>query len=123
MKQLIAALLIVASSVAFAQHRNPYGYATGTYPQRHHHYHHHHHHRDHDLRWLAPAIIGGVVAYAITRPPVVVQQPPVIMQPSVIMQPPVIMQPANDVVYIDGVPYRKQLVLIDGHYQEVLVRM
>jgi hypothetical protein len=41
----------------------------------------------------------------------------------VIMQPPVIMQPANDVVYIDGVPYRKQLVLIDGHYQEVLVRM
>ena len=111
MKQLIAALLIVASSVAFAQHRNPYGYATGTYPQRHHHYHHHHHHRDHDLRWLAPAIIGGVVAYAITRPPVVVQQPPVIMQP------------ANDVVYIDGVPYRKQLVLIDGHYQEVLVRM
>jgi len=29
----------------------------------------------------------------------------------------------SDVVYIDGVPYRKQLVLHNGYYQEVLVRM
>jgi len=29
----------------------------------------------------------------------------------------------SDVVYIDGVPYRKQLVLFNGYYQEVLVRM
>jgi hypothetical protein len=113
MKQLIAALLIVTSSVAFAQHRNPYGYATGTYPHR----HYHHHHRDHDLRWLAPVIIGGAVAYAITRPPVVVQQP------AVVMHPPVVMHPANDMVYIDGVAYRRQMILIDGYYQEVLVRM
>lgn len=123
MKHLIAALLIVISSVAIAQHRNPYGYATGTYPQRHYYHHHHHHHRDHDLRWIAPAIIGGAVAYAITRPPVVVQQPAVVMQSPVVMQPPVVMQSANDMVYIDGVAYRRQMVLIDGYYQEVLVRM
>lgn len=106
MKRLIATLLILTSSVAFAQHRNPYGYATGS-PQQ----HHHHHHHGNDWRWVAPAIIGGAVVYAMTRPPVVVQQPPVVVMP-----PP-------DIVYIDGIAYRKQMVLINGYYQEVLVRI
>ncbi len=106
MKRLIATLLILTSSVAFAQHRNPYGYATGS-PQQ----HHHHHHHGNDWRWVAPAIIGGAVVYAMTRPPVVVQQPPVVVMP----------QP--DIVYIDGIAYRKQMVLINGYYQEVLVRI
>ena len=61
--------------------------------------------------WVAPAVIGGAVVYAATRPQVVVQQPPVVMQ-----------QP-TDVVYIDGVAYRKQLMLVNGYYQEVLIRM
>ena len=105
MKRFIATLLILTSSVAFAQHRNPYGYATGS-PQ-----HHHHHHHGSDWRWVAPAIIGGAVVYAITRPPVVVQQPPVVTAPP------------TDIVYIDGVPYRKQWILVNGAYQEVLVRI
>ena len=29
--------------------------------------------------WVAPALIGGAVVYAATRPPVVVQQPPVVV--------------------------------------------
>ena len=113
MKRLIATLLILTSSVAFAQHRNPYGYATGS-PQQ----HHHHHHHGNDWRWVAPAIIGGAVVYAMTRPPVVVQQPPVVVQ-----QPPVVVMPQPDIVYIDGIAYRKQMVLINGYYQEVLVRI
>ena len=39
--------------------------------------------------WVAPAVIGGAVVYAATRPPVVVQQQPVIVQPSQsVYQPP-----------------------------------
>jgi hypothetical protein len=101
MKQLLTALLILTSSVAMAQHRSPHGYATGA-P--------HHHHHGNGWGWVAPALISGAVVYAITRPPVVVQQPQVITPPP-------------DVVYIDGIAYRKQVVLINGYYQEVLVRI
>ena len=95
MKRFIALLLVGLSATAMAQHRP----------------HYHHHHSGHGWGWVAPALIGGAVVYAATRPPVVVQQPPVIVQ-----------QPV-DVVYIDGVAYRKQTMLINGYYQEVLVRM
>lgn len=74
-------------------------------------YPHHHGHGGHGWGWVAPALIGGAVVYAATRPQVVVQQPPVVVQ-----------QP-TDVVYIDGVAYRKQLMLVNGAYQEVLIRM
>ena len=101
MKKLIALLLISLSATAMAQH-------------------HHHHGGYHGggWGWIAPAVIGGAVVYAATRPQVVVQQPPVVIQ-----QPPVIVQQPNDVVYIDGVAYRKQLILVNGAYQEVLIRM
>lgn len=95
MKRLLVLLTFCLATVAQAQHR---------------HFHHHHHHNS-DWRWLAPAIIGGAVVYAATRPPVAVQPPPVITLPP------------SDIVYIDGAPYRKQLVLINGYYQEVLVRL
>jgi hypothetical protein len=95
MKQLLVILALCLSTVAQAQHR---------------HFHHHHHHYGSDWRWVAPAIIGGAVVYAVTRPPVVVQRP-------------VVTAPPSDIVYIDGMPYRKQLVLINGYYQEVLVRI
>lgn len=96
MKKLIALLLVTLSATAMAQHR--------PYP-------HHHHHGGGGWGWVAPALIGGAVVYAATRPPVVVQQSPVVVQ-----------QP-TDVVYIDGVAYRKQIMLVNGYYQEVLVRI
>ena len=96
MKKLIALVLITLSTTAMAQYR--------PYP-------HHHGHGGHGWGWVAPALIGGAVVYAATRPPVVVQQPPVVIQ-----------QPM-DVVYIDGVAYRKQVMLINGYYQEVLVKI
>jgi len=37
--------------------------------------------------WVAPAIIGGAVVYAATRPdPVIVQQPPIIVQQPQVQQ-------------------------------------
>ena len=93
MKKLVALILIALSTTAMAQHR----------------YHHHH---GHGWSWVAPVLIGGAVVYAVTRPPVVVQQSPVVIQ-----------QPPADIVYIDGIAYRRQTMLINGYYQEVLVKI
>jgi hypothetical protein len=81
--------------------------------------HHHgmrhfdHHHRPaprSDWNWVAPAIIGGAVVYGLTRPdPVIVQQPPVYV-------------PQPGVVYIDGTAYVRQVMIVNGVAQEVLVR-
>lgn len=53
MKRLIVALLILSSSVAFAQHRG--------------HYNHHPHHRHDHARWIAPLIIGTIIGHAISN--------------------------------------------------------
>lgn len=52
----------------------------------HHGYGHGHRHPGHSggWEWVVPAVIGGVIVYQATRPPVVVQQQPVIVQPNVI---------------------------------------
>ena len=97
MKKLIALILVTLSATAMAQHRH------GGY--------HHHHHHGNGWGWVGPALVGGAVVYAITRPPVVVQQPPVVTAPT------------PEIVYIDGVAYRKQLIMVNGYYQEVLVRL
>ena len=103
MKHLLAFVLTVFTASAFAGPNGYHGSALHTQ-------HHHHHHGGHGWGWVAPALVTGAVVYAITRPPVVVQQPPVVQQPT-------------DIIYIDGVAYRKQLVMINGYYQEVLVRI
>ena len=55
-----------------------------------HGYNHHGHHGGYGWGWVAPAVIGGAVVYAATRPPVYVQQQPVVVQ-----QPPVYVQGQN----------------------------
>lgn len=98
MKKFLAAIMLCTSLPLAAQHR---------------HNHHHHHHRHHgNWNWVAPAVIGGAIAYAVTRPTAPVQ-PPVSVYPTY----------PTDLVYIDGVAYRRQLVLINGYYQEVFVRL
>jgi hypothetical protein len=57
---------------------------------------HHHHHGGYRGGWVAPALIGGVIGYGLSRPyydpvyvqpaPVVVQQPPVYVQPAPVTQ-------------------------------------
>jgi len=99
MKKLLAFLLFTASSAALA----------GPHHHGHRHYGHRHWHSPPAHHWVVPALIGGAVVYAATRPdPVIVQQPTVVLQP-------------NQVV-IDGVIYTKQIMFINGVTQEVLVR-
>jgi hypothetical protein len=110
MKQiLIGLVLAVTAATASAQH---HGWRHG------HHGGHFNHggyykHSGNNWNWVLPAVVGGAVVYAATRPPVVVQQP----QPIIVQQAPM------DVVYIDGIAYRKQVMVINGQYQEVLVRL
>jgi len=78
MKKIIASLFLIASPVVFAG------------PVHHGHRHHGYHHWNHSHGWIAPALIGGVIGYALTRPaPVIVQQPEVLVVP----QQPVVVQP------------------------------
>lgn len=99
-KKLILSSLLLMSSAAVA----------GSY----HHGHRHHVHRHWNPpvhHWVVPALIGGAVVYAATRPdPVIVQQP----QPSVVV--------SNQYMVIDGATYRKELMVINGISQEVWVR-
>ena len=72
MKNLLLILLISFTGVAQAQHHHGHGYGH-SYGQR---------HGGYGYSWVAPAIIGGIVTYELTRPaPVVIQQQPVVIQP------------------------------------------
>ena len=70
MKKFIVSLLLVFSIPAFAQHYHGHG--------------HWRHGGDGRWFWMVPAVVGGIVVYEATRPPV--QQPPVVVQPPVIVQ-------------------------------------
>lgn len=72
MKKILVAVMLLVSSTAFADHG----------------YHGYHGYWRHDGRggwgWVAPAVVGGVIVYEATRPPVIVQQPaPVVIQQQV----------------------------------------
>jgi len=96
---VLALSLISATTPARAQHHQGFR-------------HFDHHHRSGGWGWVAPAVIGGAVVYGITHSaPVVVQQPVYIQQP---------VAPAT--VVIDGVVYVKQVMVVNGIAQEVLVR-
>lgn len=66
MKRLIFTVLMCVTASSWAQH--------GWHRYQHHH-HHHYHSRSAD--WIFPAIIGGAVVYAATRP--VAPPPPVVI--------------------------------------------
>lgn len=115
MKHILAGLVLAVTAVsANAQHQSNsmirgHGWVGPVQTQ---HHWHGGHHRGGGWGWVVPAVVGGAVVYAATRPPVVVQQQPVIVQ-----------QPPAEIVYIDGIAYRKQLMVINGQTQEVLVRI
>ena len=72
MKQILTALALVAMvGSAQAQHHGHRGFG----------HHHHHHARGPGWGWVVPAIIGGTVVYAATRPAQAEPQPPVVVVP------------------------------------------
>ena len=75
MKRLLVGLALVAASVPVLAH-GPHGYWRP--------------HNGGGWGWVAPVVVGGVIGYELSRPPVVVQQPPVVVQ-----QPPVVVQQQN----------------------------
>ncbi len=92
MKKLIASLVLLASPVVFAG------------PGHHGHGPRHYHHWNHNHGWIAPALIGGVIGYALTRPaPVIVQQPEVVVVP----QQPVVVQPTQCFITVKN-PYTER---------------
>jgi hypothetical protein len=98
-KIVLSVFMLVAASQALA---GPY--------HGHRHHQHRHWHGPSVHHWVVPALIGGAVVYAATRPdPVIIQQ-----QPTVAV--------TNQYMVIDGVTYRKELMVINGISQEVWVR-
>jgi hypothetical protein len=67
-KILVAFILALTASTAFAH--GPHGYWR--------------HGGEGRWYWMAPIIVGGAVAYEVSRPPVVVQQPVIVQQNQVI---------------------------------------
>lgn len=66
--------------------------------QHHHHHHGHWRHGGNGWEWVIPAVIGGVIVYEATRPPVV-QQPVIIQQQP---QQPQICSPWTEIQNPDG---------------------
>ena len=99
--KILASVLFLLPVCATAQHHQGFR-----------HFDHHQPYRG-GWGWVAPAVIGGAVVYGLTRP-VVVQQP-VYVQPSTVLGQP-------QVVIIDGIEYTKQIMIVNGVTQEVLVR-
>lgn len=106
---LISMLALTTATPAMSQHhgmRGHPGFAHNHYAHR----HHMHRYWHPGYGWVLPAVIGGTVVYAATRPSTVVVQPTTTVIES------------NQVV-IDGVMYEKQIMVINGVAQEVLVKV
>jgi hypothetical protein len=100
--KIIAALIAMAPLSSMAQHHHGMR-----------HFDHHQHYRG-SWGWVAPAVIGGAVVYGLTRPVIVQQQPVYVQQPTVV--------DPSQVVVIDGIAYTKQIMIVNGVTQEVLIR-
>jgi hypothetical protein len=77
------------------------------------HFHNRHWHHNQGW-WVAPAIIGGVTTYALTRP-YVIERPVIVQNPATVIDP--------QYVVIDGVTYQKSIMLVNGIQQEVLIKV
>lgn len=100
--KILAAILAMTPLSGMAQHHHGMR-----------HFDHHQHHRG-NWGWVAPAVIGGAVVYGLTRPVIVQQQPVYVQQPTVV--------DPSQVVVIDGIAYSKQIMIVNGVTQEVLIR-
>ena len=94
---LIAIIVAIMPIQALAQHRHHHWH-----PKPHNHWHHNH-------NWIVPALIGGAVVYAATRPNVIsIQEAPVVVN--------------NQYIVVDGVTYKRELMIINGISQEIWIK-
>jgi hypothetical protein len=80
MKKLVLIIALLCSSMAHAEY---WRHGGGRY------YYHP------GYGWAVPAVVGGVIVYEATRPPVVIQQQPVYIQQTYPPAAPVFPQPAD----------------------------
>lgn len=125
MKKILISIVIMASGLlslpALAQdcrsgvdHKHPSCY--GRFQQTQHHGYNYGPRIVYRDNWVAPLIIGGIVGAAIAR-----ESAPVIVQaPSIVQQSPIYNN--QGLVIIDNVVYVKQVVFINGTWQEVLIK-
>ena len=122
MKKFLIAMLILVSANAMAQHRQHPPANYGNYER----------HRHHGPgNWVAPLVLGSVIGYAISRPvvaplppTVIYQEPPVIYQePAVVYREAPVVVDTYETVYINGWPYKKNRMFLNGQWQDVLVKM
>jgi len=78
-----------------------------------HHFHNRHWHHNHGW-WVAPAIVGGITTYALTRP-YIIDRPVVVQNPVTVVDP--------QYVVIDGITYQKSTMIVNGVQQEVLIKV
>lgn len=102
MKKFLVTLLLVISSVAMAHEGfRHYGYRGPCC---------------YNGSWVGPAIIGGVIGYELSRPPVYTPPPVVYTQPPIIIeQQPVVQQPPVGYHWqemIDPLTNQKKIVLV-----------
>jgi len=64
-------------------------------------------------RWVAPALIGGVIGYELGRPRYVYDAPPVIIQQPVIVQQPQVIYQQPQVIYQQAPVQQKKVCRTD----------
>lgn len=90
MKYLITAFALAALTatpvLAQADAKHGYNSRNHHYQHRPNHSHHNHRHWRNNYNWVAPAIIGGAIAYGFTQPYVIEQAPVIVQEPPVVYQ-------------------------------------
>ena len=118
MKKIIAIIMIALGSIAQA------GTSHLSYQvhSRHNHFHHvhrvpgpvivspHRFHYGHRHHWVVPAVIGGAVVYSIANNNIAPQVIPLVVDQS-------------DTIVINGVLYKKTVMIVNGIEQQVFVKV
>jgi hypothetical protein len=120
MKRIIVfAMALVAASTLFARGHAPYRPSPF---HSSHHYHHHHHGSGGAIAAgiVGGALLGGLVASAVSTPaPVVVTPAPTVVTPApVVVQQPVVVQSAP--VVVQQPVYQTQNVWVEGRYVDTV---
>jgi len=122
-KIIVFAMALVAASTLFARGHAPYGPSRGPVRTSHHSHHHHHHHGSGGAiaaGIVGGALLGGLVASAVSTPaPVVVTPAPTVVTPApVVVQQPVVVQSAP--IVVQQPVYQTQNVWVEGRYVDTV---